>query len=384
MTRNGARRRSPDGNAGTRWQRAAYGVYAALVLAGAATAQIGPSPEGGSGVGRVDPLTGELSIENFDPLAYRQRNGAAAETSGATAPATRSASVGPDVTSAAETPSGPAGGAWSELLDVAAKRRAEVGAASTQAPAGQSLAVEQRPLGAVSSQAQPVETSTEAEGNSTFKMLGGAEGIAQTLAALGLVIGLIFMLAWGFKKMSGKGGTLAAAMGGAKAPSGLLEVMGRYPIGPRTQLLMLRFDRRVLLVAQSSAGRGGGTTMTTLSELIDPEDVASIIAQVREHDGSSVSSRFADMLRSADDRHGGSNTGLGGRHDANDPWPVGERAAYTPPSPRPARPTNGMPRRTIETPEGDRAELWGDPTRDNNDAVGGLRKRLAAMRGARA
>ena len=46
-----------------------------------------------------------------------------------------------------------------------------------------------------------------------------------------LVLGLIFGLAVVAKKVSGKGGGLMGAMGpGGKAPAGLLEVLGRYPL----------------------------------------------------------------------------------------------------------------------------------------------------------
>lgn len=115
--------------------------------------------------------------------------------------------------------------------------------------------------------------------------LGGPGSITTTLASLLAVIGLIVLLGAVYKWMSSKAGGLAGQIGaGGKSPSGLVSVLARYPLGRGQTLVLLKVDRRVLLLCQSSSGRvRGGVTTQTLSEITDPEEVASIIAKA---DGS--------------------------------------------------------------------------------------------------
>jgi len=111
--------------------------------------------------------------------------------------------------------------------------------------------------------------------------LGGAGSAATTVASLIAVVGLIVVLAVVYKWLAGKAGGLAGQVGAAgKAPAGLVSVLARYPIGRGQTLILLKIDRRVLLLCQSASGRvRGGVTTRTLSEITDPEEVASIIAK---------------------------------------------------------------------------------------------------------
>jgi len=76
----------------------------------------------------------------------------------------------------------------------------------------------------------------------------------------------------------------------------VLEVLGRYPGARGCTLVLLKLDRRVLLLSQSAGGRGGAATFTTLAELDTPEDVASILMKTRAADGEAIESRFAEAL----------------------------------------------------------------------------------------
>lgn len=113
------------------------------------------------------------------------------------------------------------------------------------------------------------------------EILGGSGSITTTLASLLAVVGLIVILAAIYKWMSAKAGGLAGQIGAAgKSPSGLVSVLARYPLGRGQTLVLLKLDRRVLLLCQSTSGRvRGGVTTRTLSEIADPEEVASIIAK---------------------------------------------------------------------------------------------------------
>jgi flagellar biogenesis protein FliO len=124
----------------------------------------------------------------------------------------------------------------------------------------------------------------------------------RTIVALIAVLALIAMVA-GVVKFATKrsGGLFAALTPTAKAPQGVLEVLARYPVSAGTQLLVLKFDRRVLLVSQSSTkGWRSGATMQTLCELSDAADVASILIKTRGDEQASLAAKFQKMLSSED------------------------------------------------------------------------------------
>lgn len=118
----------------------------------------------------------------------------------------------------------------------------------------------------------------------------------QTGAALAAVLTLV----WGGAKlarrlsMRGGGGLLAALGPGGRAPSGVLEVLGRFPAGRGTTLVLLKLDRRVLLVCQTH-GRGNAG-MSTLCEVTDPDEVAGLLLRTRDEAGETIATRFREHL----------------------------------------------------------------------------------------
>jgi flagellar biogenesis protein FliO len=129
--------------------------------------------------------------------------------------------------------------------------------------------------------------------------------VIRTGGSLLLVLLLIVGLAAIAKRLTGRGGGLLGAMGpGGKAPEGLLEVLGRYPLSRGQTLILLKVDNRVLLLSQTTPRmRGGVGTLTTLCEINRPEDVASILVKAGEHDSGSSSGKFTAILRSFDRSH---------------------------------------------------------------------------------
>jgi len=196
------------------------------------------------------------------------------------------------------------------------------------------------------------------------------KGWVQTLAALGGVLLLILGLSQLFKRLARSQGGLVGKIGaGGNAPTGILEVIGRYPIGSGMTLVVLKFDQRVLLVANSTATRGKharGASMQTLCELSDPEDVASVLLKSRSSSGETIARSFERALQEADDLTDDSIYG----YDE----PVRASAQMRMPQQQ-----QGEPDRTITSVEGDRAELWSTGT-TGQAAAGVLRKRLATMR----
>lgn len=137
----------------------------------------------------------------------------------------------------------------------------------------------------------------------------------RTAGSLALVLGLIFAAAKLFKKLcaagGGGGGVLAAAFGsGGPSPAGLLEVLGRYPLGRGCTLVLLRLDGRVLLLSQSGGGafpgwrrRAGSAGLTTLCEISQPEEVASIVMRAQEAEQRTISAGFRKILNRFDGQH---------------------------------------------------------------------------------
>ena len=151
-------------------------------------------------------------------------------------------------------------------------------AASKLIPVVGSLAYSASVFAQQASESLPLGVPQQGGGADT---LGGPGSITTTIASLMAVVGLIVLLAAIYKWLSGKAGGLAGQIGAAgKSPSGLVSVLARYPLGRGQTLILLKVDRRVLLLCQSASGRvRGGVTTRTLSEITDAEEVASIIAK---------------------------------------------------------------------------------------------------------
>ncbi len=132
--------------------------------------------------------------------------------------------------------------------------------------------------------------------------LKAGEGWWKTAGALAIVIALIVACGAGVRGWARRSGGLLHAMGpGGRAPAGLLQVLGRYPIGRGQTLVLLKLDRRVLLVAQGAGVKGGG--MRTLCEFTEPEEVASILMLTAEAEGRSLGARFREMVSTFEGSH---------------------------------------------------------------------------------
>jgi flagellar biogenesis protein FliO len=187
--------------------------------------------------------------------------------------------------------------------------------------------------------------------------------LLQTGLSLGAVVGLAVGAGWVVRKLAKRQGGLGSSLGaGGRAPAGILEILGRYPVGRGSTLILLKLDRRILLLSQTSGGRFGGGGFSTLAELTDPEEVASILVKSRDQDGDSMAERFRSMLGRFDQSHDDAETAATGR-------------------------------RSQTSAAGDTAEVWDtargtipvvDLTRQPNPAdhagSASLRRRLAALR----
>lgn len=133
-------------------------------------------------------------------------------------------------------------------------------------------------------------------------------GALRTIVSLVAVLAVIFGIATVFKKFVLKNPSLAVSMNASsRSPAGILEIVGRYPLNRGSSLVLLRLDRRILLLAQntSTAGRSivrsGATSLSTLCEITSAEEVASILAKARDDEGESITAKFQSLLSGISD-----------------------------------------------------------------------------------
>lgn len=130
---------------------------------------------------------------------------------------------------------------------------------------------------------------------------GSEPGWIQPVASLVVVLALILGLARVARSLSMRHGGLLSALGaGGRAPSGVLHVLGRYPVGKGQTLVLLHLHARVLLVCQTHTRHGGG--MQTLCEITDPDQVAMLVAKTGEDSSASIASGFRQSLERSSDQ----------------------------------------------------------------------------------
>ncbi|MEM1167382.1 MAG: flagellar biosynthetic protein FliO [Planctomycetota bacterium] len=178
-----------------------------------------------------------------------------------------------------------AGGGGGDVPPVASALRSMAPPETESRPLG--------PAGASPSDRMGIELSQSADESSSSAEDWG--GWARTVGALAIVLGLIFGMKLVLQRSAGAIGGLRNSLGaGGRAPSGVVFVLGRYPIARGHSLVLMKVDRRVLVLDQSSSG------FRTLTEIVDAEEVASILVKTRDEEGESMASKFGEMLRSVE------------------------------------------------------------------------------------
>lgn len=176
--------------------------------------------------------------------------------------------------------------ARTDFVQVPPPSDATVAEPASPSPIRTTPANELRPLGV------PAAAKTDVSQGEGVASKSGGMWWFQTVAALVFVVGLIFVVRMVVQRLAGRSGALAGALGaGGRAPSGVLEVLGRYPVARGQSFVLLRLDRKILLLAQTASG------YSTLTEVSDPDDVASLVVKTRDEEGASNAARFNDLLK---------------------------------------------------------------------------------------
>ena len=139
--------------------------------------------------------------------------------------------------------------------------------------------IEQTPLGQGSGAERSTRSVIPSQDSDAPAYSGG--WILSTLTALGVVIGLIFLLRLAYSKISGTP---------VVTTTSAVEVLSRTSVAPKSHVLLLRVGGRVLIVGESSGG------LRTLSELSEEGDVAQLLQAVETSRPQSIAGGFQHML----------------------------------------------------------------------------------------
>lgn len=102
------------------------------------------------------------------------------------------------------------------------------------------------------------------------------EGASEALEVGASLAGVILLI-WGLRYMirRSRGETAGSRLlAGGRAPSGVASILARYPVARGQQVVLLEVGQRILVTHQSAG------TMTTLSEITDPEELADLRARI--------------------------------------------------------------------------------------------------------
>lgn len=178
-----------------------------------------------------------------------------------------------------------------------------------------------RALGATSAgEARGSESDASDSGVTGAKGLGASRGAAAgggifgevlpTALALGATLLAIVLVRSLARRL---GGPLA----GARRPSGVVEVLARYPVSRGQQVVLLKVARRVIVACQTPAG------LRTLGEFTDADDVADVIGRCESGARGTAAFSFDAILRRSARVHDEAESGLPDPSAAVAPAPAG-------------------------------------------------------------
>lgn len=181
-----------------------------------------------------------------------------------------------------------------KLRDLAAKKDADAEVAKPvvdQSPVKSDDSAADKPV----AQDRPIpEIENQRLGTSEPGLFGGAADkdkasslgdgwLLSTLAALGVVLALVFGIRWLLRR----GGIVTKL-----APQGsVVEVLSRTTVAPRSHVLLMRVGQRILVVSDSSAG------MRTLASVQDPEEFSELLGAVDASKPASMSKSFNGVMK---------------------------------------------------------------------------------------
>ena len=116
---------------------------------------------------------------------------------------------------------------------------------------------------------------------------GNSAAWLRTTMALGGVVGLIMLLAWGYRRVAGNG---ALGLALRARPTAMIEIVGRTALSPRQSVCLLRVGPRLVLVGCTP------DSVRALDVVDDADLTARIVGQATQHRPDSHTAEFANCL----------------------------------------------------------------------------------------
>lgn len=130
---------------------------------------------------------------------------------------------------------------------------------------------------------RPLKPPTSVESKAGSKgSTGTVQMFISVISSLAIVIGLILASAWFYRKAAP---TISGAL-----PKQVVQVLGRTPLAPRQQLVLLRLGSKLVLVSNLHG------EVRTISEITDPLEVDRLAGLCEAAQPGSISESFRSVL----------------------------------------------------------------------------------------
>ena len=130
---------------------------------------------------------------------------------------------------------------------------------------------------------RPLKPPSSADAKAGSKgSTGTVQMFISVISSLAIVIGLILASAWFYRKAAP---TISGAL-----PKQVVQVLGRTPLAPRQQLILLRLGSKLVLVSNLHG------EVRTISEITDPLEVDRLAGLCEASQPGSISESFRSVL----------------------------------------------------------------------------------------
>lgn len=136
---------------------------------------------------------------------------------------------------------------------------------------------------AVKDEHRPLKPPTANDSSSQEKRsTGTVQMFVSVISSLLIVVGLLLGAAWCYRK--------ATPNLSGNLPKQVLQVLGRSPLAPRQQLILVRFGPKLVLMSNLQG------EVRTISEIVDPLEVDRICGMCESSQAGSISDSFRTVL----------------------------------------------------------------------------------------
>ena len=163
------------------------------------------------------------------------------------------------------------------------QRGSAISVKPTQATAQNSSIDSAQNSKSASQEPRALKPPSKSDANAESKRSSGTvQMFISVVSSLLIVVGLLLGAAWCYRK--------AAPNASGTLPKQVIQILGRTPLAPRQQLVLLRFGPKLLLVSNLQG------EVRTISEIVDPLEVDRVAGMCESSQPGSISDSFRSVL----------------------------------------------------------------------------------------